>query len=301
MNEKSARRAGKLHLSVMPDEVVEWLNITEGDTVLDGTLGLGGHSEIFCSIIGKSGHLIGLDRDENALEKAGERLSSAECRVDLLHYEYSRMNEAIAELGLSGVDRILLDIGVSSMQLDFAERGFSFMREGPLDMRMDGSKGQTAEDVVMKYSEDELERIFREYGEERFSGKVARMIVEERRKGSINTTSALTELVKRAVRTSGKIHPATRVFQALRIEVNDELGELERGIEAAVAALNPNGRLVLLTFHSLEDRCAKYKFRELAERGLVTLPRKKVVMPSYKERQKNRRARSAKLRVLEKN
>ena len=288
------------HVPVMPDEVLEWLNLAEGMTVLDGTLGLGGHSSLIAQCLGESGRLVGLDRDENAIAQATLRLESAPCRVDICHYRYSEMLQALAELGLSGVDGILLDIGVSSMQLDRAERGFSFMRDGPLDMRMDTSTGVTAADIIMNYSEEELARIFYEYGEERFSRKIANMIVVWRKQGRIESTLQLAEIIEKAVPRRGRIHPATRSFQGLRIEVNQELRELEEGIEAAVAALNPGGRFVLITFHSLEDRIAKYRMRELAEKGLVRLTRKKVVKPAYEECRVNRRARSAKLRVLEK-
>jgi len=290
----------KEHISVMPEEVLEWLAIKPGDTYLDGTLGLAGHSLLVSSHLGKDGRIIGLDRDQNALAKAKARLEGVECRVDLCHCCYSQMLQALESLAVSGVDRILLDIGVSSMQLDRAERGFSFMREGPLDMRMDDTAALTAQDIVMEWPEEELKRIFWEYGEERFSGKVAAFIAKERQKKTINTTTMLADLVSEVIFRKGKIHPATRVFQALRIAVNDELGELERGIDAAVEALNPGGRFVLITFHSLEDRLAKYRFRELAQQKLVTLPKKKVIKPKYAECSQNRRARSAKLRVLEK-
>ena len=288
------------HLPVMPEEVLEWLNLEEGMSVLDGTLGLGGHSSLIAGKIGASGHLVGLDRDENAIAQARLRLQSAPCRVDICHYRYSEMLQALAGLGLSGVDGVLLDIGVSSMQLDRAERGFSFMRDGPLDMRMDTSTGITAADIIMNYGEEELARIFYEYGEERFSRKIAGMIVACRKQARIESTLQLAKIIEKAVPRRGKIHPATRSFQGLRIEVNQELKELEEGIAAAVSALNPGGRFVLLTFHSLEDRLAKYRMREIAEKGLVRLTRKKVVKPAYEECRVNRRARSAKLRVVEK-
>lgn len=288
------------HLSVMPVEVLEWLNLSEGKAILDGTLGLGGHSSLIAPELGKSGHLIGLDRDENALKIAGQRLKGSECKVDLCHSRYSDMLRALESIGVKGVDGILLDIGVSSMQLDRAERGFSFMRDGPLDMRMDESRGQTAADIVMSYTEFDLARIIFEYGEERFSRRIAKRIVEERKISKIETTLQLAGIIEKVVPRRGKIHPATRSFQGLRIEVNEELKELEDGINAAVTALNPGGRFVLITFHSLEDRLAKYRMRDLAEQGLVKLTRKKVVKPTYQECQVNRRARSAKLRVVEK-
>ena len=288
------------HLSVMPTEVLEWLNLHEGKVVLDGTLGLGGHSSLIADKIGSSGYLIGLDRDENAIEIATARLKNVSCKVDICHSRYSDMLKALEKLGVSGVDGVLLDIGVSSMQLDRADRGFSFMREGPLDMRMDKSSGMTAADIVMTYSEEELARVIYEYGEERFSRRIAKMIVEHRKTEKIESTLQLAGIIEKAVHRRGRIHPATRSFQGLRIEVNQELKELEDGIAAAVSALNSGGRFVLLTFHSLEDRIAKYRMRELAEQGVVKLTKKKVVKPSYQECQVNRRARSAKLRVVEK-
>ena len=288
------------HLSVMPTEVLEWLNLHEGKVVLDGTLGLGGHSSLIADKIGSSGYLIGLDRDENAIEIAAARLKNVSCKVDICHSRYSDMLKALEKLGVSGVDGVLLDIGVSSMQLDRADRGFSFMREGPLDMRMDKSSGMTAADIVMTYSEEELARVIYEYGEERFSRRIAKMIVEHRKTEKIESTLQLAGIIEKAVHRRGRIHPATRSFQGLRIEVNQELKELEDGIAAAVSALNSGGRFVLLTFHSLEDRIAKYRMRELAEQGVVKLTKKKVVKPSYQECQVNRRARSAKLRVVEK-
>lgn len=288
------------HLSVMPEEVLEWLALSEGKTILDGTLGLGGHSSLIAQRLGSGGHLIGLDRDENAIEIASARLAVADCRVDICHSRYSDMLNAMGSIGVSGVDGVLLDIGVSSMQLDRAERGFSFMREGPLDMRMDKSSGSTAADIVMTYPEEELARIIYEYGEERFSRRIAKAIVEYRKDNTFETTTQLAEVIEKAVPRRGRIHPATRSFQGLRIEVNQELKELEDGINAAVSALKPQGRFVLITFHSLEDRIAKYRTRELAEKGVIKLTRKKVVKPSYKECQVNRRARSAKLRVVEK-
>lgn len=288
------------HIPVLADAVLEWLAPQPGETYLDGTLGLGGHALLIGRILGSQGRVIGLDRDPNALERAAERLREVPCAVTLCHSRYSLMDKELTRLGVPSVDRILLDIGVSSMQLDRAERGFSFMRDGPLDMRMDPTQPLTAADIIATWPEEELARIFREYGEERFSKKIAGFIAEERAVMSINTTAHLAKIIIRAVRGGGKIHPATRVFQALRIAVNDELGELERGLDAGVRSLRSGGRMALITFHSLEDRLAKYRMREMAEAGIVTLPHKKVVKPEYAESRENRRARSAKLRILQK-
>lgn len=288
------------HIPVLAQEVLQWLDPQPGETYVDGTLGLGGHALLVSAALGAQGRIIGLDRDRNALERAGRRLEAAPCAVTLRHCRYSQMDKELASIGVPAVDRILLDIGVSSMQLDRAERGFSFMRDGPLDMRMDDTQPLTAEEIVMTWPQEELVRIFWEYGEERYSKKIAGFIADERLKLTINTTAHLAAVVERAVRRTGKIHPATRVFQALRIAVNDELGELERGLAAALRVLRPGGRLALITFHSLEDRLAKYRMREMAAAGLATLPHKKVIKPAYAESSVNRRARSAKLRILQK-
>ncbi len=288
------------HIPVLADEVLEWLAPQPGETYLDGTLGLGGHALLVSRVLGAHGRVIGLDRDLHALERAEKRLAEAPCAVTLRHCRYSQMDRELAAIGVPAVDRILLDIGVSSMQLDRAERGFSFMRDGPLDMRMDNTQPLTAEEIVMTWPQEELARIFREYGEERFSQKIAGFIAEERLIMTIKTTAHLAAVVEKAVRRTGKIHPATRVFQALRIAVNDELGELEQGLAAALRALRPGGRLALITFHSLEDRLAKYRMRAMVEAGLATLPHRKVIKPEYAECRVNRRARSAKLRILQK-
>ncbi len=288
------------HAPVMPQEVLEWLAPQPGDIYLDGTLGLGGHARLVAEKIGANGALIGLDRDDDALAVAAERLKDAPCRVKLVKSRYAEMISASESVGIAGVDRILLDLGVSSLQLDKAERGFSFMRPGPLDMRMGQAESLTAQELVMTLPEEKLARIIYEYGEERFSRRIAKSIVETRAKETINTTDRLAEIVANAQPGRGKIHPATRTFQALRMAVNDELGELETGLQAAVKLLNPGGRLVVITFHSLEDRLAKNVLRTMAEDNMITLPKKKVVKPSRAECLVNKRARSAKLRVAEK-
>lgn len=227
--------------------------------MIDGTLGLGGHSEAFLSAFPDL-TLIGIDRDTNALALAGQRLERFSDRIHLVHAVYDQIPEVLEDLGIDGVDAILLDLGVSSMQLDEAERGFAYSYDAPLDMRMDATTGKTASDVVNSYSEDELARIFKEYGEERYAKAVAREIVLQRKSTRFETSSQLTSLISKVIpfipgKSSG--HPAKRVFQALRIEVNRELSVLARTIPSAIAALNLGGRLLVLSYHSLEDRIVK--------------------------------------------
>ncbi|MBN2711913.1 MAG: 16S rRNA (cytosine(1402)-N(4))-methyltransferase RsmH [Planctomycetes bacterium] len=296
----SEREIKPSHLPVMPEECLEWLDPQPGETVVDGTLGLGGHSALFAEKVGLEGHIIGLDRDTNAIELARANLEGVQAKTSLLHSAYSEMVQALSRIGVGKVDRVFLDIGVSSMQLDVPERGFSFMRDGPLDMRMNQSAGETAADLVATLSEEELANIIYRYGEEKYSRRIAKSIVAARGSESINTTARLAEIVEQAVPRRGRIHPATRVFQALRIAVNDELGELERGMGAAISLLRPGGRLAILTFHSLEDRIAKNIMRGWLADGVATLPKRKVIKPKYEECKVNPRARSAKLRVAEK-
>ncbi len=284
----------------MPREVVYWLQPQAGDTVVDGTVGMGGHSSLLADIIGPDGLLIGIDRDQQALAMAGQRLQSAPCRVRLIHSTLSNLQHAVNNAGVKDADRILLDLGVSSLQLDRPERGFSCTKNGPLDMRMDQSRGPCAADLVASMPEHELARIFREFGEERHAKRIARSIVETRAKETINTTEHLAGIVKRSVRGWQRIHPARRIFQALRIAVNHELDELQQGLEAAGRLLKPGGRIVVLTFHSLEDRIVKFTMRQWAASGEFILTRRKVVKPGMEECGSNPRASSAKLRVCEK-
>ncbi len=290
------------HLPVMTDPVLRLLAPGAGQTVLDGTVGLGGHSLLFADAVGSEGRLICFDRDAEALARARERLASAICRVDFVHAAYERMAEALPGLGLEagGVDRVFLDLGVSSLQLDKPERGFSFMRDGPLDMRMNQEEGESAADIVNAWPEEKLAELFRTLGEERFAGRIAKSIAEKRASMSITSTGELSALIADAVPFRGKVHPATRVFQALRMRVNDELGTLSRGLAAAGKVLAGGGRLGVLTFHSLEDRLVKKTFLRWEEMGLAAPVVRKAVCCSREEARANRRARSAKLRVMEK-
>lgn len=296
------------HYPVMLPEVLSALNMQDGEACVDGTFGNGGYSEAIlraaqCTVIG-------LDRDPNVTPRADELAMAYPNKFKLIQTPFSKMDE----LGLDPVDAVVLDIGVSSMQLDEAERGFSFMREGPLDMRMQQGGGPTARDAVLNLSVSELTRIFQVYGEEKRARHVANCIASARAEGDIVTTADLATILENALGRRAKTHPATRVFQALRIFVNDELGELYNGLCAAEKILKPGGRLVVVTFHSLEDRIVKSFFRRRAgevEGGSryapavvndgpaasFTLPKRSVTKPSKTEVEENARSRSAKLRL----
>ena len=287
------------HVPVMLEEVCSYMQLATGKTYIDATLGLGGHAEALLERSAPAGKLFGIDRDENALALARERLDRFGDRVVFAHGNFDEVANIARDHGLGEVDGILADLGVSSMQLDKSERGFSFMREGPLDMRMDESRGESAADFIARIGETELADVIYQFGEERFSRRIAKNIVAERKKRRIETTGELAEIVARSVPgRRGRIHPATRTFQALRIAVNDELGQLERFLEQAIGLLNKGGRLVVISYHSLEDRPVKNTFRSTAV-DLGTVITKKVVMPSREEQMSNPRARSAKLRVFE--
>jgi 16S rRNA (cytosine1402-N4)-methyltransferase len=305
------------HVPVLFDEVMDALDIKPGGIYVDGTVGGGGHSSGICRRLSEDGMLIAVDRDTEALSAAEARLAEYSCKKRFVHANYSDI-ERIAEAAGGKVQGILLDLGVSSYQLDNPERGFSYMQEAPLDMRMDSSEGLTAYDVVNGYSKSDLTRIIRDYGEERWAQRIAEFIVREREGSPIDSTERLTEIIKAAIpakaRRTGP-HPAKRTFQAIRIEVNDELGHLREAVEKLPDLLDSGGRIAIITFHSLEDRIVKTEF----ERRLdpCTCPKefpvcvcgkktdvkrvtRKPIIPSEEETESNPRARSAKLRVLEK-
>ena len=296
------------HYPVMLPEVLQALNMQSGETCVDGTFGNGGYSQAILD--GADCNVIGLDRDPNVKLRADEFAQAYPDRFRLIQTPFSKMDA----LEIGSVDAVVLDIGVSSMQLDEAERGFSFMREGPLDMRMEQGGGPTARDAVLNLSVDELTQIFKVYGEEKRARHVANCILSAREAGDIQTTTDLAGILEQALGRRGKTHPATRVFQALRIFINDELGELYRGLCAAEKLLKPGGRLVVVTFHSLEDRIVKSFFRRRAgevrggsrylpevETQSVSasfdLPKRSVTKPSKTEIEENARSRSAKLRL----
>lgn len=308
-----------MHLPVMLTEVVEHLNIRPGATILDGTLGLGGHAGAMLERAMPGGRLVGLDRDETSLARAREALAPFGEAVCLRLAVFSRFADAAAECGIFGFDAMLVDLGVSSPQLDEADRGFSFLRDGPLDMRMGGWEGrQSARQLVNRANFDTLKRIIGQYGEEPQAGRIARAIIEAREKRPFETTLQLAACVEAAYpakwRATARNHPATRTFQALRMAVNDELGELEAFLDGIGGHLNPGGRLAVISFHSLEDRLVKRAFKRLSDgcRCAPGLPEcqcgghipyalvtKKPLTATDEENAVNPRARSAKLRVIE--
>jgi 16S rRNA (cytosine1402-N4)-methyltransferase len=309
-----------VHTSVLAAEVMDYLNPRPGGVYVDGTAGGGGHTDLIARAAGPAGRVIALDRDRAALTAARNRLANHAGVVTFVHERFSRLGPVLAELGLPAVDGIVLDLGVSSPQLDLAERGFSFTHKGPLDMRMDRDRGETALELLRRVDRDQLAAILRDYGEERYSRRIADRIKEQLHGGQLTTTADLAELVRaaipaRAQRTS-KVHPATRTFQAVRIAVNRELDELATFLAEFPAYLRPGGRCVIIAFHSLEDRLVKQRFRDLewtsrlpadlaAAAGEPTAPvcrrlTRKPVGPGAAELDRNPRARSARLRACEK-
>ncbi|MXS80969.1 16S rRNA (cytosine1402-N4)-methyltransferase [Nitrosomonas eutropha] len=308
-----------MHISVLLEEVVDALNIQKGGIYVDGTYGRGGHSRLILSRLDKSGQLIAFDKDPAAISEARSILDE---RFQAVHSSYAGMYTALQSLGINRVDGILLDLGVSSIQLDEASRGFSFRHDGPLDMRMDSSRGKTAAEWLTMASETELKEIIRTYGEERYAGQIASAIVMEQARQPISTTLRLAEIVAAVVRKRGhrddRQHPATRTFQAIRIHLNQELEELSMTLPQCVELLNTGGRLVVISFHSLEDRIVKRFMR--MQTGTDTLPRRlpireeesrlhnqqklriigKKIRPGSDEVSANPRARSAVMRVAEK-
>jgi 16S rRNA (cytosine1402-N4)-methyltransferase len=291
--------ADRLHLPVMPGEVRDLLCAGERRLIVDATLGTGGHAEMLLEA--SDAALLGLDRDSRALETAGERLRRFGSRVTLRHCDFAEIDRAVAEAGLGAPDAILADLGMSSFALDDPERGFSFRNEGPLDMRMDPAAPLSAYDLLNEEGEDELARIIREFGEERAARRIARAIVEARRRRPLATTMELRAVIERAAGAGhrGAIHPATRTFQALRIAVNHELESLAAFLESAPGCLAAGGRLAIIAYHSLEDRPVKYRFRELAAGGGFAALTRKALRPSASECAHNSRARSARLRAVE--
>jgi len=287
------------HDPVMVAEVLEHLAPSRGGLFVDCTVGLGGHTR---AIIGAgASRVVGLDRDQQALERAGETLHEVRDRVDLVHADYRKLEEVLSARGIGLVDGVLVDLGVSSLQLDAPGRGFSFRRDEPLDMRMDTSSGATAAEMLADVDEHTLADVIYRLGEERYARRVARAIVEAGRGRRIGTTGELAQIVRRAIPRKGysRIDPATRSFQAIRIWVNRELEGLDTFLTRAAERLAPGGRLVSLTFHSLEDRIVKHTLRALEALGTVTIRTKRPVVPTEAEIERNPRARSAKLRAAE--
>lgn len=306
------------HTSVLLEEVIENLHINPDGTYVDGTLGGGGHSYHIAERLSPKGRLLGIDQDDAAIEAAGERLSVFGDKVTIVRSNYKDMDQVLRDNGICGVDGIVLDLGVSSYQLDTAERGFSYKYDTGLDMRMDRRQTLTAKDIVNTYSLQELSRIIRDYGEDKFAQNIARHIVQAREKEPIETTGRLNDIIRGAIpakmRTVGG-HPSKRTFQAIRIACNSELDVLRDSLSMMVDLLRPGGRLCIITFHSLEDRIVKSAFRTYENpcvcppdfpvcvcgrksRGKVIT--RKPVLPGAEETKENKRAKSAKLRVFEK-
>ena len=306
------------HIPVLYREIMDIMAPKAGETFVDCTLGGGGHSKGFLERTAPDGRLIGIDQDLEALAAAKKNLAQFGERVRYIHSNYENLSEILAAEAPEGVDGILFDIGVSSHQLDDAERGFSYMHDAPLDMRMDQTRDFSAYEVVNRYSEDELYRIIREYGEENWAKRIAQFIVEKRKIKAIETTGELVEVIKAAIPKKARMdgsHPAKRTFQAIRIEVNGELEVLEKTIEQAVKNLKKGGRLGIISFHSLEDRIVKEKFKYLAAKCIcppempicycnkvaeVKILTKKPVVAQADELESNSRAKSAKFRAVEK-
>ena len=305
------------HISVLLDECIEGLNILPEGIYVDGTLGGAGHSTQIAKRL-TTGRLIGIDRDPIALKAAGERLAKVTDRATLVHSNFCDMKQVMEDLQIPGVDGILLDLGVSSPQLDDAERGFSYMADAPLDMRMNSQDTLTADLVVNTWSQEELKRILYTYGEERYAPQIAAAICRRREAAPIKTTLELVDVIRSAMPPAAlreKQHPAKRSFQAIRIAVNDELGSVERVMDDAISMLNPGGRLAIITFHSLEDRIVKTAMAEAAKgctcppnfpvcvcgkKPIVKLVSRKPIVSTEEELERNPRARSAKLRICEK-
>lgn len=292
------------HEPVLVDEIVFWLQCKPGGVYVDCTLGYAGLATRILDRTAPDGILVGIDRDAAALAESRARLHDVMARVRLKHGNFSELKAMVAETGLLRVDGVIFDLGVSSPQLDRPERGFSFREDGPLDMRMDQREGRTAADLIRDLPETELADVIYQLGEERYSRRIARAIVQARVQGAIETTRELAAVVERAVPASyrhGRIHCATRTFQALRIAVNRELDVLEPALRDAVDILSPGGRVCAVSFHSLEDRIVKHTFRALANgpEASVRVLTKKPVIASEAERDHNPRSRSAKLRVVE--
>lgn len=305
------------HISVLLNECLEGLDIKENGTYVDCTLGGAGHSSHILEKLSSEGTLIGIDQDNDALRAAKEKLRDYS-NVKFVHNNFYNIDSILTSLNIPKVDGILMDLGVSSYQLDEGERGFSYMKDAPLDMRMDRDREFSAYEVVNTYSEEDLYRIIRDYGEEKFAKKIAKFIVDKRADKPIETTLELVDIIKAAIPAKARRegpHPAKRTFQAIRIEVNGELAILNKAIEDGVEHLNKGGRMAIITFHSLEDRIVKLKYRELAnscicpkefpvcicgKKPLVKIISRKAIEPSKEEVEQNPRSRSAKLRILEK-
>lgn len=306
------------HYSVLRNETIENLNIKPDGIYVDGTLGGGGHAYQVASRLSEKGRLIGIDQDADAIAAAGERLKEFGDKITIIRSNYANMKEELHRIGVEKVDGIVLDLGVSSFQLDTPERGFTYRDENaPLDMRMDDRQSLTAKDIVNGYSEMELYRIIRDYGEDKFAKNIAKHIVQERAKKPIETTGELTEIIRASIPMKVQVtggHPAKRTFQAIRIELNKELEVLQDNLDDMIDLLNPGGRICIITFHSLEDRIVKTNFKRnenpctcpsdfpvcvCGKKSKGKVVTRKPILPSEEELEVNSRSKSAKLRVFE--
>ncbi|MCP4653153.1 MAG: 16S rRNA (cytosine(1402)-N(4))-methyltransferase RsmH [Candidatus Omnitrophica bacterium] len=288
------------HYPVMYREVLDLLEIKNKKLVVDCTVGTGAHAYKMLEVMDKDGALIGIDKDEESLAVAKQRLIPFEGRFTLIKSDFFDLDTALENLNVTEVDAFLFDLGISTYQLSNPERGFSFLKDGPLDMRMNRDTFMSAQDLVTNLSEFELSSIFKKFGEERYSKRLARSIITARGKGPISTTAQLSEIIFNAVPYKARhqrIHPATRAFQALRIAVNKELDVLESAIRKAASFLKQDGRIGVISFHSLEDRIAKHTIRSLYSDGVLKIITKKPLLPSDEEISKNKASRSAKMRV----
>ena len=309
-NQKEEIQNGTIHISVLLQEVIEGLAVKNGETFVDMTINGGGHSSVICSALGSSGVLVGIDADSNALVRAKKNLERSGCQatVHLVAENFRNVKTILAGLGISKADKILFDLGLSSNELENSNRGFSFQKDEPLLMTFSDDPSKvvfTADDIVNTWDEENIAAIISGYGEERFAKRIARRIADIRKMKPIRTTKELVDIIQNAVpnwyRSGRKIHFATRTFQAIRMAVNDEIRALEQGLEDSWNMLSPGGRMAVISFHSMEDRMAKKFLRNKSREGEGTLLTKKPIIPRDEEIQKNKRARSAKLRIIEKN
>lgn len=286
------------HIPILAREITDLLITNPDGVYIDGTLGLGGHTKFFMSKLSAQGKVIGLDKDPNAVKMAVENVADA--RLSAFNLSYLNAKDALLQAGVDGAQGILFDLGLSSYQLDDPKRGFSFLQEGPLDMRFDNTGGQTAADIINTLPADELEELLLKYADERNARKIALAVYDARvENGPLLTTTALAKVIEKVCRREGKIHPATKTFQALRIAVNGELEAVESSVKILPQIIKQGGRAAFLTFHSTEDRIIKYALKDLCSDGSWQLVNKKVIEPQWEEVKNNPRARSAKLRVAQ--
>ncbi len=295
------------HIPVLLNETIKYLDIQKDDVVVDGTLGAGGHSREICSLLGKNGTLIGIDQDSDAISRAKGVLDKYKCNVVLRNENFRNLDKILAEIGIKTVNKILLDIGFSSDQIENSNRGFSFMKEEPLLMTLSNNIMEdtlTAEEIVNTWDEENIADVIFGYGEEKFSRMIAKGIIKARDEKPIKNTLELADIIKESVPAwyrRRKIHPATKTFQALRIVVNDEIGALKEGLDTGVRLLSKGGIIAVISFHSIEDRVVKNFFREMSKNGVGEIINKKPISPDRDEILNNKRARSAKLRIFKKN